>query len=144
MLPFIGIATGIFGTVANAAKRLFSGEAKQARQERQELKKEAKETAKKAKETAKQLITGGAKGGAAVGNLLNESWNWLKKNWLYVVIVAGAIFIIRIMFFGKRRRSSIRRRRRPGGIISRIRRGKGSLAMKRKMARVRAARKRKK
>ena len=139
MLPVLGM--GLFATVANAAKNLFSGEAKQARQERKEAKQVAKATAKKAKEVAKELITGGAKGGAVVGDLFAKIRAFFEKNWQYILIIGGALLVIWYMFFRKKRRSSPRRRRTLKTVFSR--RGRGSTAMKRKMARVRAAKKRK-
>lgn len=132
------MALGIFSVagsaIANAAKNLFSGAAKEARQERRAARQEAKETAKEAKETLKKAITGGGTAGAKAGKVFADLKNWFVKNWQMVAIVAGAILTVWLLFFRNKKKPAIRRRRTTG---------KGSAAMKARMAKVRAARARK-
>jgi hypothetical protein len=131
------IGLGLVATISNAAKSLFSGANKEARQEKRALKKEAKAAAKDAKETAKKLITGGATGGAAVGDFFAKSWTWMKTNWQIIAIVLGALVALFMLFkFSKGKKRGSPRRRSSGA-------SRGSSTMKARMAKVRAARKRK-
>lgn len=125
---------GIVGLVSGAAKSLFSGEARAARKERKEVKKEAKEKAKEVKEAAKAAITGGAAKGAKASLFFTKAKEWFIANWQIVAIVVGAAAIIWFLFFNKKKGGAIRRRRSSG---------KGTSSMKARMAKVRAARKRK-
>lgn len=127
---------GIFTGIGAAAKALFSGDAKAARQERKATKKAAKEAAQEAKAIAKKAIAGGSNAGAQVGDFFAKVVTWFKKNWQIIAIVIGAIVAIYFLFktFGKKRGAP--RRRRSGA-------SRGSSAMKARMAKVRAARRRK-
>lgn len=128
------IFAGAISAISVAAKGLFSGANKAARQERKQLKEDAKQAAKEAKETAKAAITGGGKTGATIGAIWAKLVTWFKANWQIVAIIAGALVVIWFLFFKKKR--TTRRRRSTGS--------KGSASMKARMARVRAARRRKK
>jgi len=130
----LGFVTGAISAVGTAAKNLFSGAAKEARQARKEAKQEAKAAAKQAKEAAKAAITGGAKVGAKAGDIFAKIKTWIVQNWQILAVVALAVVAIFMMFRTKKR--PVTRRRRSTG--------KGSAAMKARMAKVRAARRRKK
>ena len=139
---FGGAFVGVASTISNAAKSLFNGANKQARQERKAAKLEAKERAKKVKETLKRDITGGAKGGAKLGEMWAKFKIWFMKNWQIIAIIAGTLIVLYFLFFAKRKSSGARRRRSPAKSIFRRSR-KGTSAMKARMAKVRAARGRK-
>jgi len=130
---FLG-GLGIFTTISGAAKNLFSGAAQAARQERKEVKKAAKQTAKETKEAAKKAIEGGGVSGAVVGAWYAKIVDFVKKNWLPLLAGLGVIIGLWYFFLRKGKRGGVRRR--SGGA--------GSSAMKARMAKVRAARRRKK
>jgi len=129
----IGFIAPAISAVSSAAKGLFSGAAKEARQERKEAKKEVKEAAKKAKEISKSAITGGANVGMKAGDLFAKVKIWVTQNWHIVAIIGAALAILFVMF--RHGKSGAPRRRRSTG--------RGSSTMKARMARVRAARRRK-
>ena len=128
----IGIITSAVSAVSSAAKGLFSGAAREARQERREGKKELKEAARKAKENAKSAITGGANVGMKAGDLYAKVKTWVTQNWQIVAVVIGALVVLWLMLRGKK--GAPRRRRSTG---------RGSSTMAARMAKVRAARRRK-
>lgn len=130
-----GFITAGISAISNAAKNLFSGEAKAARVQARTVKKEAKAAAKEAKETAKKAITGGGIAGAKAGQMFASIKTWFVNNWQIVAIVIAALGAIYMLFkfFGKKKGAP---RRRSSGRA-------GSSSMKARMAKVRAARRRK-
>lgn len=133
LLSLVGTGAGL---LANGVKRLFSGEAKAARQEKRAEKKAAKATKKSGYQTAweeyqSDLVT--AKGGGGIvaqgtateatdvadtsrrasddGKGDGKTMDWLKKNWYYVV---GGILVANMLgFINLGKKKSVRRRRSP-------------------------------
>lgn len=127
---------GIGSTIANAAKNLFSGEAKAARQERRDARQAAKEVKKATKNAAKAVLTGESTQGKEKAKMFfNKVLDWIVKNWMIVVGGLVALYIVwKFIVSPKGRKTPVRRRRTTG---------KGSAAMRARMAKVRAARRRK-
>lgn len=127
---------GVIGTavsaVSGAAKSFFNKDAREARKEARQAKKAAKKAAREAKQEAKAILTGGAAAGTGIAAFWVKVKTWLSQNWPIVVAVVAGLAVIYFLFFRKKK----------GGVRRRSS-GRGSSAMKARMARVRAARKRK-
>lgn len=126
------IQTGA-SVIGNAAKNLFNGSRKEARKAKKAAKKAAKEAAKQAKAEAKAIVTAGSTAGANMGTAFVKLKTWLSANWQIIAVGVTALVAIWFLFLRKKK----------GSVRHRSTGRKGSSSMKARMAKVRAARKKK-
>jgi len=126
------ISTGV-SVIGNAAKNLFNGSRKAARKAKKEAKKAAKEAAKQASAEAKAIVTAGSTAGTNAGTAIVKLKTWFTSNWQIIAVAIAAIVAIWFLFLRKKK----------GSVRHRGSSRKGSSSMKARMAKVRAARKKK-